>query len=299
MLTEKEYQKIEEFVKKELGDNYDLFDCYAEIDNSLKYPEAMNEIAEKISILKQDLKEQAKSLKNQEEKHTKQSKDFLKNYLDNNIKSIGLDSLFKKYRVIGVCGNQNSAKSLLSLFKLIELKRKYNLNIYVFGVEGVLHNVLIKKGIKIIHNKEDILDLKIKNSIIYVDEFADFFSVQTKDKQLERVRRFFNRIHHLNNWFIISTAQAGFWNKFMNGIVNCYLVKEIEYDNLVNGTVLKRKIMGLPSTSDYRFECPKGTYYIINDDITERCKFPYIKELDSKKHLTNPFLKQKVKKKDD
>jgi len=208
-----------------------------------------------------------------------------------------IDNLLKENRVIGVVGNQNSCKSSLILFNLIKLKRKYpNQEIYVFGVEKVLNAFLIKNGINILYNKEDILDLKLKNSVIYVDEFGDIFSVQTKDKQLERVRRFFNRIYHLNNWFIISTAHSGFWNKFMNGIVNCFLTKEIEYDNLVNGTALKRKILGLPNTSDYRFECPKNTYYVITSNLTEKHKFPYLKELDSKVNNVNPFIEKSEKK---
>ncbi|MFW9872020.1 MAG: hypothetical protein ACFFG0_02885 [Candidatus Thorarchaeota archaeon] len=209
-----------------------------------------------------------------------------------------LSHLFKKYRVVGVVGNPNSCKSSLSLFKLIELKKEYpTINIYVFGVEPCLYKKLEERGIKILYNKEDIFDLKIKNSVIYVDEFGDFFSVHTKDKQLERVRRFFNRIYHLNNWFVLSTAQSGFWNKFMSGIVSCFLVKEIEWDNLVNGTPIKRKIKGLPNTSDYRLECEKGTYYVVNNELTEKCKFPYVKDLDSKKHLVNPFCEKKYENK--
>jgi len=206
--------------------------------------------------------------------------------------SFCIDKLLKDYRIIGVGGNSNSSKSSLVLYHLIKLQKHYpNLNIYVFGVERKLHNFLKLKGIKILYNKEDVLDLKINGSLIYIDEFADLFSVQTRDKQLERVKRFFNRIYHLNNWFILSTAQSGFWNKFMCGLVKCFLIKELEYENLVNGTALKRKVLGLPTYSDYRFECPKGTYYILNDILTEKHTFSYIKELDSKFGLINPFQK--------
>ena len=185
-----------------------------------------------------------------------------------------LDKLLKNFRTIGVVGNSNSAKSSLTYVKLIELKENYpKLPIYVFGVEDSLTKYLKSKGIKILHNKEDILDLKITGSLIFIDEFADVFSVHSKDKQLERVKRFFNRIYHLNNWVIISTAQAGFWNKFVCGVITCYMVKEIEYDKLVNGTVLKRKVLGLNSHSDYRFECPKGEYYVFTEYLTEKCKF--------------------------
>ena len=207
-----------------------------------------------------------------------------------------LEKLLKNFRTIGVCGNANSAKSSLVYVKLIELKENYpNFPIYIFGVEDNLVKYLESKGIQILHNKEDVLDLKIVGSLIFIDEFADVFSVQSKDKQLDRIKRFFNRIYHLNNWVIISTAQASFWNKFICGLITCYMVKEIEYDKLVNGTVLKRKVLGLNSNSDYRFECPKGEYYVFTEYLTEKCKFSYDKNLDSKLGLINPFKKDDKK----
>ncbi|MBA7597936.1 hypothetical protein ES703_04944 [subsurface metagenome] len=205
-------------------------------------------------------------------------------------KDFCMDKLLKKYRFIGVVGNSNTAKTSLVLHSLIDLKERYpDFEIFVFGVVESLNKFLISKGIKLLHNKEDVLDLKLNNCLIYIDEFADLFSVQSRDKQFERIRRFFNRIHHLNNWFILSTAQANFYNKFVCGIIKCYLVKEIEYENLVNGTILKRKVLGLSSSSDYRFECSKNTFLGISDLLTEKHIFPYIPELDSKINLINPF----------
>lgn len=210
-----------------------------------------------------------------------------------------LSRLFSKKRVIGVVGNTGTAKSSLVLSKLIELKEvEPSLNIYVYGVEDSLMDYLFRKGIRFIENKEDILDLKIRNSVIFIDEFGDIFSVKSQDKQQERVVRFFNRIDHLNDFVIISTARNGFWNKLMNGFVSQFLVKEIEYDNLINNTPLKRKVKGIYSTSDYRLEVDKSKYYVVSDDLTECHSFEYNSELDSKKKNINPFIQKDEQKSD-
>lgn len=203
-----------------------------------------------------------------------------------------LKELFEKNRVIGLVGNPDTGKSLWALSSLVDLKKEYNVPVYCLGAEKELEAFLMKKEINILRSKTDILDMKIKNSIIFIDEFSDLFSVQTRDKQLEKIKRFFNRIAHLNNYVLISSAQEGFWNKFMCGLVKCFIVKKIEFSGLVNGTPLKTKVMDLEFTSDYRLDILPEEYYIINDDdIAVKETFEYVKELDVKKDKPNIFEK--------
>lgn len=207
-----------------------------------------------------------------------------------------LSKIFRKSRILGLVGNSGTAKSSLGLSQIVNLKEKFNdLNVYVFGVEDNLIDYLTNFGIKVIHNKEDILDLKIKNSVIFIDEFGDVFKVNRRDKQQDRITKFFNRIEHLNNYLIISTARNGFWNKYMNGFVRYFFVKEIDFDNLINGTNLKRKVKGISNTSEYRLELNKSDFYIIGDNLTEKHSFEYNENLDSKKDNKNPFLKSENK----
>lgn len=203
-----------------------------------------------------------------------------------------LIELFKKYRSIGVVGNSNCAKSSLCLDELVNLKKKVNIEIYVLGVEECLHEYLKLQGIKILNSIDDILNMTIKNSVLYVDEFAEIYDSNMASKQTERIRKFFNRLYHLNNYILISTAQSKFWNVFMCSLVKVFIVKEIDYDSLVRGTFLKRKIKNISgNTSEYKLEVQKNTYYIVTDDyLVEKKTFEYKEDLDSKKNLKNPFL---------
>ena len=201
-----------------------------------------------------------------------------------------LKSVFKNNRIVGVVGNQNTAKTSLVLSELINLKKTIDLPIYVFGVEPSLKKYLKQQGIEFLYNMNDILDLKIKNSIIYIDEVSSFVSTQTRDKQTDRFKRFVNRIVHQNDWLIMSTAEVSFWNKLACSMINVFYVKEIELDSLVNNTWLKRVVLGLPRTSDYRVDLPINTFYILqNNSLTIKKTFSYNKELDSKVNNHNPF----------
>jgi hypothetical protein len=205
-----------------------------------------------------------------------------------------LSELFKKNRAVGLVGNCGEGKSSLAIDELIKLKEEFKVPIYVLGVEQELYPMLEKNCIHILSSKDDVLDLKISGSVIYIDEFAQLFSTQTRDKELEKLKRFFNRIDHLNDFILISTAQTGFWNKFMNSLIRAFLVKKVELDDLVNGTILKRKVMAITeNTNEYRLDIPKDTFYVVtDDDVVKKKTFKYNKEFDSKIENTNPFLEK-------
>ena len=216
-----------------------------------------------------------------------------------------LSELFVRNRVIGVLGNPNTAKSSLVLSSILQLKADFpKISVYVFGVEASLKPYLESKGVKYLYSNEDILDLKLKDSVIYVDEVSDFFSTASRDKQTDRFKRFVNRIYHNNCFFVLSTAEVGYFNKFACSLINCFLVKEIEIDSLVNNTWVKRLVKGLPRSSEYRVELAKKDFYVLDfNSLTKKCSFKYNASLDSKVENINPFkakqekMKQNVTKK--
>ncbi len=222
-----------------------------------------------------------------------------------------LRRILKKHRSVGIVANQNEAKTSLALQELIDLREELNnkikildkqhksnsnkvkllkeFEIYVFGVEESLHPYLKEKGLKILLNKEDILDLKVKHSIIYIDEISIFFNPHSRNRQIDKLKRFFNRIYHLDDYLVCSTAEAGYWNKTMEGLIKCWLVKKIDFENLVTRTKLLRKVKGIENKSEYRLDVRKDTYFIISDDLTEKRSFVYNENLDSKKDAVDIF----------
>ena len=203
-----------------------------------------------------------------------------------------LAELFRTNRVVGVVGNRNTGKTSLMLGELIKIKEGHkDMGVYAYGIEPELHGYLSSKGIDILHNMEDIMDLKIKGSVIYIDEIAEMVQTDTKNRSSDRFKRFINRIVHNNDWAAICTAETKYWNTFACSMINAAIVKEIELDHLTNGTWLKRMVLGLPRTSEYRIDMGKEEFYVLDSrKLTKRCVFGYDHMLDSKKLGTNPFI---------
>lgn len=212
-----------------------------------------------------------------------------------------IEEVLTKHSIVGLAGNRSTAKSSLVLSHLLQLKQRHkDLHVAVFGINEELHKHLQDKGLTIIKSKMDILDLQFKDTVIFIDEMAMFFDTKTKNKQLDKLSRFFDRIEHHNCKIIMGTAREGYFNKFMCSRTTCFLVKEVEYDALVNGTWLKEHVKSITSSSDYRLETPKDSYFVVSNkrgEVTTRHTFSYDPSIDTKKDNKNLF-NTKVKKGD-
>lgn len=203
-----------------------------------------------------------------------------------------LTELLKSHSIIGIVGNRSSGKSMLTLTKLKEIKMTYpSVPVHILGAEPTLYASLQNIGINILHSEMDVLDLRIRDAVICIDEFAMLFDTASKSNQLDKLQRFFDRIEHNNIKLIISTAREGFWNKFACARITAFLVKEVEYSALVNGTWLKERVCSIISKSDYRLECPKNAYFVVSNkgEPTSAQSFAYDADLDSKKTNTDLF----------
>jgi len=203
-----------------------------------------------------------------------------------------LSKIFKAHSIVGVCGNRSTAKSSLVLDRLLDIREDYpDVPIVVYGVEEGLTNVLLDHNIMVLNSTMDILDLQFKNTIIYIDEFALFFDPTSRSKQLNKLSRFFDRLEHNNCKIIYSTAREGYFNKYMCSRTTCFLVKEIEYTALVNGTWLKERVSAIHSHSDYRLQAEKEYYFVVSNkgELTTKNMFGYNPDLDSKKDNQDLF----------
>ncbi len=274
------------------GISSDLVDVRSLLDSSLSLPENKALLEENLNFSDDLCKQQIKEMEQQtkEFNFTEARKTVLPEH-----ESV-LASLFQNNRVVGIVGDRNVGKSSLVLQDLLKMKQNYpDLPVFCIGVEASLHSFLESKGIFALYSTQDLLDLRIKNAVIFIDEFASLFSVQSRDKETEKVSRFFNRLAHMNCFVVLASAQNGFYNKFITGLINSYLVCKISFEALVNGTTLKRNVIALETTSDFRLDLDIGEYYILNDAITKFKKFSYCPEVDAKKTNINPFKKSETK----
>ena len=166
-------------------------------------------------------------------------------------------------------------------------------NIYVFGIEDALLKKCDSCGFTIMESTMDILDLQIQDAVILIDEMALFFDTKTSSRQLDKLERFFDRIEHNNCKIIVSTAREGYFNKWMCGRVTAFLVKQVEYSALVNGSWLKERVKAIKSKSDYRLELDVGEFFVVTnrgDMITRRYEFEYDEKWDSKRFRKRLFV---------
>ena len=211
-----------------------------------------------------------------------------------------IDDLFKKNNIIAIAGNRDTAKTSLALSSLSYLRGKYpDLNIAVLGVNEELIPVMRDLNILVLTSKMDILDLRLKNYIVYIDEFAMLFNPDAKNKEQEKLNRFFDRLAHLNTKLMLSTCREGYFNKYMCGRITCFLVKQVEYEALVNGSWIKERIKAIISQSDYRLEADNKEFYIVCNDGTPTIKqvFKYEPLFDTKKDnkVLFPDVKAEIK----
>ena len=205
-------------------------------------------------------------------------------------------NLMKRNSLVGVCANRSQAKTSLILHLLITLKKQNkNIKIAVLGVNEELEPTMNKYGIMFLRSTMDVLDLRLRNTIIFIDEMALLFDPQSKNKQLDKLMRFFDRIEHLNCKLICATAREGYFNKFMCSRLTGFIVKQVEFEALVRGTWLRERIKAIATNnSDYRLECDKNEYYIITtEDPAVQYTFPYNYEIDTKKDNIDLFDKTK------
>ena len=275
------------------GISSDLVDVHSIADGTLTLTENISLVKEQLNIEDDLCKQQIKEMEDQ-------TKQFNFNEARRVVlpeQESVLASLFQNNRVVGIVGDRNVGKSSLVLQDLLKMKQNYpDLPVFCIGVEASLHSFLESKGIFALYSTQDLLDLRIRDAVIFIDEFASLFSVQSRDKETEKVSRFFNRLAHMNCFVVLASAQNGFYNKFITGLINSYLVCRVSFDSLVNGTALKRNVIALENTSDFRLDLEKGEYYILNEAITKFKKFSYCPEIDAKKENVNPFVKEKEKK---
>lgn len=209
-----------------------------------------------------------------------------------------LSKLLINHSCIAVAGNRSTGKTMTALSLLKGFRRQFpTKKIAVLGVEDSLKETCERLGFSWVSNKKDILDLKFTNTLIFIAEFGMLFETKNRGTLLKKLERFFDRIEHNKCKLLIDTAREGFYNKFMCSRITAFVVKEIEYSSLVNGTWINEAVKNHKSLSDYRLQLPINKYVVVTNknEMTKEHIIDYDEEFDSKAKDESFFSDEEIK----
>lgn len=259
------------FMKRctELNFDSDLYDFEHEIGTDLTYPEIITQLEEYFDSIPKCLegvKAEIDELKAREEQ---QLRDFQNSRNENGFNIL---SLFDKPKIIGIVADVNQGKSMLIYHLISELKKKHQFNLYTFGLRKEIGGIEI--------NSVEELE-KIKNSIIFVDEYFSLFDLDNR-KYKRDIENSLRLVNHKNNILVLCGVGENF-KKFISNKLNVLIFKQITIGDLINGSRVKNMI------TNYKGSESGST--LINLDINEaivyfgnyrKIKVPYYKKFDSK-----------------
>ena len=136
----------------------------------------------------------------------------------------------KSIRVVGIIANPNAGKSNLIYHTIQTLQERYDANIYTYGLRAYV------PGTQVIYSVEELE--KIRNSIIFIDEFYSLFEL-TNRKKTEQVEKSLRLIYHKNNIMVLCGLPHNF-NKFISGMLNAIIFKECTLVDFINRSYAQR-----------------------------------------------------------
>lgn len=138
-----------------------------------------------------------------------------------------IDKLFNKPKIIGVCGDINTGKSMF-LYDLLEKLKDYEFDLYSYGLR-------VDLGEQKIYSIEELEN--IENSIIIADEFFSLFDLDNR-KQRKMIENTLRLLFHNNNILILCGLPENF-KKFISAKLDVVFFKKCSLADFVNGSRLK------------------------------------------------------------
>lgn len=142
--------------------------------------------------------------------------------------------------VIGIAGSKHGGKTTV-LLDLVDTARKIlKRQCYVKFYHGDYQEIF--SDLPIVENVQQLE--KIKDAIIFVDEFNELFDL-TDRKKVTLIKRNIAQIEH-NNCLLVLCGLPEYFNQLISGYVgDDWLIKAVNYDEIVNGSALKKYVMSL------------------------------------------------------
>lgn len=199
-----------------------------------------------------------------------------------------MKELFLKPKIIGVCGDVNTGKSMLLYHILESLAKDSRFNLYTYGLR------LNFPGAVEIFSVAEME--QIRNSIIIVDELSSLFDLDNR-KVKRSVERSLRLINHNNNILVVCGTPENF-KKFISAKLNMIFYKKTTISDTINGSEVNKlltayngnergsELLNLPPNEAILYD---GTHY-------NKINVPYYAKYDSKAE-NEPILKPKCEQK--
>ena len=197
-----------------------------------------------------------------------------------------IKSLFNKPFIAGVIGDTNSGKSNLLYHIIEELNNSYKFKLYTYGLKSDI------EGANKIYSLDELE--KIKNSVIFLDEFYDLFDLEDRHNKTiaERTLRL---LFHNNNIIILCGLPENY-KKFISAKVKVIFYKQCTFEDFINGSSVKKNAL--------KYHGEKRGSSILHMDKNETLiydgnhyfdyKIPYMESRDSKKNNVDIFVDKSV-----
>ena len=191
---------------------------------------------------------------------------------------MSLKKIFEKPVIIGICGDVNSGKSMLIYHLIEELRKDNEFNVYAYGLRSEIPRL---NKIKTLTQLE-----RIKNSIIIIDEIFSLFNLDNP-KEKSNIEKTLRLINHRNNILILVGLGDNF-KKFISAKLNYIFIKKISFDNLINGSTMKKAVLSYKGDElgSTLLNLENDETILYNCDIphfSDIIKIPYIEKYDSKR----------------
>jgi len=186
-----------------------------------------------------------------------------------------IKELFNKPKIIAVCADVNTGKSMLLYHLLEELSKTTQFNLYTYGLRLKFGNAL---QIFSVSEME-----KITDSLIIVDELSSLFDLDNRKikKQIENSLRLIN---HNNNILVVCGTPENF-KKFISAKVDIVFYKKTTLADFINGSRVKNILTNCKhkALGSEVFNLKINETIVYDGEHYYEENVPYYKQYDSKK----------------
>lgn len=199
---------------------------------------------------------------------------------------MNLTSLFNKPFVGAIIGDAHTGKSNLMYHIINELSDSYTFNLYTFGLKSDI------PGAKKVYSVDEIE--KIKDSVIFLDEFCDIFDLDDRHNKI-MVERTLRLLFHNNNIIILCGLPENY-KKFISAKISIIFYKKCTFEDFINGSSVKKNILKYhgEERGSSVLHLDNNKCLIFDGEHYKNYSIPYLPENDSKKNNVSIFVEKIV-----